>query len=86
MRGLFFLLTSGRPHTSAPTCAPCALPSIHLVPLRRTSPQEVATPLRDGWGVTSDGANLIVSDSSEVLTWVDPVTMLKVRDVTVTGE
>lgn len=47
---------------------------------------ETATPLSDGWGITSDGTHLIVGDSSERLTFVDPETMQAVREITVTGE
>ena len=47
---------------------------------------ETATPLSDGWGITSDGAHLIVGDSSERLTFVDPESMQAVREITVTGE
>lgn len=62
--------------TCAAALPPCPCPCI---------PQETATPLKDGWGITSDGTHLIVGDSSEVLTWVDPATMQAVRQVTVTG-
>jgi hypothetical protein len=48
--------------------------------------QEAATQLSDGWGVTSDGTHLIVGDSSDTLTWVDPAAgMASVRQVAVQG-
>lgn len=48
--------------------------------------RQAATPLKDGWGITSDGGHLIVGDSSERLTWVDPDhSMAAVRSVAVTG-
>jgi glutamine cyclotransferase len=44
------------------------------------------TPLRDGWGITSDGRLLVLSDGSAQLTWVDPKAgFSKVRAVTVTA-
>jgi hypothetical protein len=36
------------------------------------------TPLRDGWGLTSDGKHLIATDGSDTITWVDPADMSKV--------
>lgn len=30
------------------------------------------TPLKDGWGITTDDKYLVVSDGSDKLTWVDP--------------
>lgn len=47
--------------------------------------QELTTPLRDGWGITSNGNHLIVSNSTATLTWIDSATMQAVREVTVTG-
>lgn len=46
--------------------------------------KEITTPLKDGWGITSDGAHLIVGDSSETLYWLDPQTLEVARKVTVT--
>ena len=43
------------------------------------------TPLADGWGATTDGAHLIVGDSSETLTFIGPGSMQAVRSVRVTG-
>lgn len=49
--------------------------------------QELATPLKDGWGITSDGSHLVVGDSSDKLTWLDPDDVSKaVREVAVSGE
>ncbi|KAL4429999.1 hypothetical protein ABPG77_004369 [Micractinium sp. CCAP 211/92] len=46
--------------------------------------QELATPLKDGWGITSDGSHLIVGDSTDKLTWLDPADVSRaVREVTV---
>eukprot|EP00208_Stichococcus_sp_RCC1054_P005758 CAMPEP_0206141564 /NCGR_PEP_ID=MMETSP1473-20131121/13375_1 /ASSEMBLY_ACC=CAM_ASM_001109 /TAXON_ID=1461547 /ORGANISM="Stichococcus sp, Strain RCC1054" /LENGTH=324 /DNA_ID=CAMNT_0053536179 /DNA_START=227 /DNA_END=1201 /DNA_ORIENTATION=+ len=45
--------------------------------------KEHATPLRDGWGICSDGRSLIISDSSETLVWVNPDTMAMERSVVV---
>jgi glutaminyl-peptide cyclotransferase len=45
--------------------------------------EEVKTPLRDGWGITTDGSSLIVSDGSHQLTWLDPSSMLQQRQVEV---
>jgi len=43
------------------------------------------TPLRDGWGVTSDGELLVLSDGTSKLTWVDPNDgFSKVKALTVT--
>lgn len=48
--------------------------------------QQLTTPLADGWGITSDGQHLIVGDSSHTLTWLDPGSMEKVREVAVTDD
>ena len=32
----------------------------------------VSTPLLDGWGITNDGAHLILGNSSAILSWVEP--------------
>lgn len=41
---------------------------------------------REGWGITTDGKELIVSDGSSVLYFLDPDTMLDKRSVSVTME
>jgi len=38
----------------------------------------------EGWGITHDGVNLIMSDGSEKLTYLDTTTLKPVRQVTVT--
>ena len=48
--------------------------------------KELATPLQDGWGITSDGSHLVVGDSTDKLTWVDAASMQSVRQVAVKGE
>lgn len=45
--------------------------------------QELQSPLRDGWGICTDGASLIVSDSSPTLAWLDPDTLQQQRTVEV---
>lgn len=43
------------------------------------------TPLSDGWGITTQGKLMVLSDGSSQLTWVDPAQNFKtVRRVTVT--
>jgi glutaminyl-peptide cyclotransferase len=37
----------------------------------------------EGWGITNDGSNLIVSDGSANLTYYDPINMTKIRTVQV---
>ena len=45
------------------------------------------TPLRDGWGVAADGDQLVVSDGTSQLTWLDPDDgFRRVRQVTVKAE
>lgn len=40
--------------------------------------------LKDGWGLTTDGTYLIISDGSNKLTWLDPSTYKFVKTVDVT--
>lgn len=47
-------------------------------------PRLVHTPLSDGWGATNDGTALIISNSSHVLSWVDPGDLSLLRQVPVT--
>lgn len=42
------------------------------------------SPLSDGWGATTDGRHLIVSDGSSTLTFLDPDTLGKVKSILVT--
>ena len=44
--------------------------------------QSAMGPLSDGWGVTTDNTSLIMSDGSNVLSWVDPATLAVQRTVT----
>ena len=53
---------------------------IGTIPLRR-----IDSSLRQGWGITHDGTNLIISDGSQILRFVDPTTFrlrkrIRVRD------
>lgn len=41
-------------------------------------------PSKEGWGMTTDGSSLIMSDGSSNLTWLDPVTFKTIRIVGVT--
>lgn len=45
--------------------------------------RECRTKTGQGWGITSDGSSLIVSDGSEYLFFWDPVTMKETRRVEV---
>ncbi len=45
--------------------------------------RELRTPLRDGWGATSDGHSVIVSDGSNKLAFLDPDTLQSQRSVDV---
>ncbi len=48
---------------------------------------EFKTPLRDGWGITTQDDQLVLSDGSSKLTWLSPDDLSKaVRSVTVTDE
>ncbi len=51
----------------------------------RTTPMlcERRTKTGQGWGITSDGSSLIVSDGSEYLFFWDPVTMKETRRIEV---
>jgi glutamine cyclotransferase len=40
----------------------------------------------EGWGITSDGKRLIMSDGTDTLRFLDPVTFLKVRELKVTAK
>jgi len=46
--------------------------------LRRTSPWP-----NEGWGITHDGSNLIISDGSSALYFLDPASMTEQRRITV---
>jgi glutamine cyclotransferase len=40
----------------------------------------------EGWGLTSDGEHLILSDGTDVLTFLDPISLEPVRRLAVSGE
>lgn len=44
---------------------------------------DLKTPLKDGWGICTDGSSLILSDSSAVLSWLHPDSLALQRTVTV---
>lgn len=48
--------------------------------------REFPQPLIEGWGITHDNANLIMSEGSEKLFFVDTATLKPVRTLTVTDE
>jgi glutamine cyclotransferase len=41
-------------------------------------------PSKEGWGLTTDGTNLIMSDGTNVLTYLDPNTLQAIKTVQVT--
>jgi glutamine cyclotransferase len=45
---------------------------------------EFTIPLKEGWGMTTDGARLIMSDGSSNITYVDPVTFRPAKILGVT--
>src|SRR6202011_1649106 len=45
---------------------------------------EFTIPVKEGWGMTTDGTNLIMSDGSSNISYVDPVTFRLVKVVGVT--
>jgi glutamine cyclotransferase len=45
---------------------------------------EFTLPGKEGWGLTTDGTNLVLSDGTDVLTWLDPNTLKTLRTVKVT--
>ncbi len=45
---------------------------------------EFSFPSKEGWGMTTDGKNLIMSDGSSNLTWIDPENFKTVRILGVT--
>lgn len=57
--------------------------SVELLLPNAAQVQELQSPLRDGWGICTDGASLIVSDSSPTLAWLDPDTLQQQRTVEV---
>lgn len=45
---------------------------------------EFPIPSREGWGMTTDGKSLIMSDGTNLLTWLDPRTLKVTKTVAVT--
>lgn len=48
--------------------------------------KEFPLPTREGWGITHDGTNLIISDGSDKLTVVDTVSLKAIKTISVTEE
>jgi glutamine cyclotransferase len=71
------LPTRTPPPTSSPQQTTHALPA-------RAQLEALQSPLRDGWGLATDGEALIASDGSARLTWLDPATLAARRSVMVT--
>ena len=46
----------------------------------------MSTHLKDGWGITNDGVNLIVGDSTHSLYFIDPKTTKMVKKIDVTDD
>jgi hypothetical protein len=60
------------------TRATTSFPS-HLQPcLVGTQVGTFTTPLKDGWGLTTDGSLLVASDGSDQLYWLDPANNFKI--------
>ena len=51
-----------------------------------TKLKEFTIPVKEGWGLTHDGTNLILSDGTDKLTYLDTVTLAPVRTLSVTDE
>lgn len=49
-----------------------------------TKKVEMSTHLKDGWGITNDGTNLIVGDSTNTLYYINPNTSKTVKHIDVT--
>ena len=43
-------------------------------------------PVKEGWGMTTDSTSLIMSDGTNILTWVDPVSLIAIKSVSVSDE
>jgi glutamine cyclotransferase len=43
-------------------------------------------PVKEGWGMTTDSTSLIMSDGTAVLTYVDPVALTAIKEITVRDE
>ena len=46
--------------------------------------KEFTFPSKEGWGMTTDGTNLIMSDGTNILTYLDPNTLKLVKNISVT--
>jgi glutamine cyclotransferase len=46
--------------------------------------REFTFPSEEGWGLTTDGANLIMSDGTYILTYLDPETLQVIKTISVT--
>jgi glutamine cyclotransferase len=45
---------------------------------------EFSFPSAEGWGFTNDGTNLIMSDGTDILTWIEPETYKVVKRIAIT--
>lgn len=52
-------------------------------PKTQVSYRDIDPSLREGWGITHDGTNLIISDGTATIRFVDPATFRMVRRITV---
>jgi glutaminyl-peptide cyclotransferase len=46
--------------------------------------REFTFPSKEGWGLTNDGINLIMSDGTNILTYIDPATLQVIKTLSVT--
>ncbi|MGL1889359.1 MAG: glutaminyl-peptide cyclotransferase [Reichenbachiella sp.] len=46
--------------------------------------QEFSIPSKEGWGLTTDGNSLIMSDGTDLLTFLDPITLSVTKKLSVT--
>ena len=47
---------------------------------------EFTFPSAEGWGMTEDSTNLIMTDGTNKLTWIDPTTLQVIKTIDVTDE
>jgi glutaminyl-peptide cyclotransferase len=47
---------------------------------------EFSFPSPQGWGLTTDGINLVMTDGSSTITWLDPATFKTVKTISVRDE
>ncbi len=43
-------------------------------------------PVKEGWGMTTDSTSLIMSEGTNILTWVDPVSLIAIKKISVSDE